>query len=66
LGQGVGVAVDFEVRDARKRLPGKAFDFIIWLYDVIGSYRTLKNNALYPRSKRIRGREDSLCSCWLF
>jgi 2-polyprenyl-3-methyl-5-hydroxy-6-metoxy-1,4-benzoquinol methylase len=41
-----GVAVDFKVWDARKRLPGKAFDFIICLYDVIGSYRTLADNTL--------------------
>jgi hypothetical protein len=40
------MAVDFKVWDARKRLPGKAFDFIICLYDVIGSYRTLADNTL--------------------
>ena len=34
----------FRQWDARKRLPGKAFDYALCLYDVIGSYRTLEEN----------------------
>lgn len=37
-------AVEFRQWDARKRLPGKSFDYAICLYDVIGSYRTLEEN----------------------
>ena len=37
-------AVEFKQWDARKRLPGKSFDYAICLYDVIGSYRTLEEN----------------------
>lgn len=40
------VEVDFRVWDARKMLRGKAFDALICLYDVIGSYRTLQDNKL--------------------
>ena len=36
--------VEFKQWDARKRLPGVAFDCAICLYDVIGSYRTLEEN----------------------
>lgn len=36
--------VEFKCWDARRRLPGKAFDCAICLYDVIGSYRTLEEN----------------------
>jgi 2-polyprenyl-3-methyl-5-hydroxy-6-metoxy-1,4-benzoquinol methylase len=39
-----GLNVDFKVWDARKRLPGKSFDYVICLYDVVGSYRTLDDN----------------------
>lgn len=36
--------VEFKQWDARKRLTGKSFDYVICLYDVIGSYRTLDEN----------------------
>lgn len=37
-------SVELKQWDARKRLPGKSFDYAICLYDVIGSYRTLEEN----------------------
>lgn len=40
------LSVNFQVWDARKMLKGKAFDAIICLYDVIGSYRTFEDNRL--------------------
>lgn len=44
-----GENVEFKVWDARKRLPGKSFDYVICLYDVIGSYRTLNDNVALIR-----------------
>lgn len=41
--------VEFRQWDARKRLTGKAFDYAICLYDVIGSYRTLEENTAIIR-----------------
>lgn len=45
-----GQNVSFKVWDARKRLPGKSFDNIICLYDVIGSFRTLEDNETIVRN----------------
>lgn len=42
--------VSFSVWDARKRFPGKVFDAVICLYDVIGSYRDLKDNILIVKN----------------
>lgn len=48
-GNAEGLDVTFQVWDARKRLPGKAFDYVICLYDVIGSYRSLEDNVKIVR-----------------
>lgn len=41
--------VTFKCWDARRRLPGKSFDYAICLYDVIGSYRIIDENVAIVR-----------------
>lgn len=50
------LSVDFRVWDARKQYPGKSFDAVICLYDVIGSYRTKEENVaiVHNISRKLR------------
>lgn len=55
-----GLEVSFLVWDARKRLPGKAFDCVFCLYDVIGSYRNLEDNVRIIRNIALKLRKGGI------